>query len=111
MKLFQRREKQSAPPVPYLIIRNNRGETLYDGRLDAYSPSDKTVVALSIEFFNDPEPCVIHRSAVLKRVYMELQEFLSPVQGEYPLEQLPPRAAQLLDGMSEASSAQIEMRI
>ena len=78
MKLFQRREKQSAPPVPYLIIRNNRGETLYDGRLDAYSPSDKTVVALSIEFFNDPEPCVIHRSAVLKRVYMELQEFLSP---------------------------------
>ena len=36
-------------------------------------PED-VVLALSVEYFNDPEPCHIHRSAVHKRAMMELME-------------------------------------
>lgn len=32
------------------------------------------VLALGVEYFNDPEPCHIHRSAVHKRAMMELME-------------------------------------
>ena len=33
-----------------------------------------TVLALSVEYFNDPEPCSIHRGAVHRRAMMELME-------------------------------------
>lgn len=37
---------------------------------------DASVLRLSVAFFNDPEPCMIHRSAVMNRMYMELTEHL-----------------------------------
>jgi hypothetical protein len=34
------------------------------------------LILKSIEFFNDPEPCMIHRSAVINRLYTEILDFL-----------------------------------
>lgn len=42
-----------------------------------YMPIKETIVIeKSKQFFNDPEPCMIHRSAVMKRLYMEVYDFL-----------------------------------
>ena len=68
--------KKKAAPQPGLIVWNERGETLYDGRLTDFSMREETIKSLSLQFFNDPEPCEIHRSAVLSRVFMELEEAL-----------------------------------
>ena len=35
---------------------------------------EEVVLALSVEYFNDPEPCAIHRGAVHQRALMELME-------------------------------------
>lgn len=32
---------------------------------------EELIISQSIEFFNDPEPCMIHRTAVMKKIYME----------------------------------------
>lgn len=45
---------------------------LYDGALTAMPLPDALIIELSIEFFDDPEPCQIHRGAVLKRVFMDI---------------------------------------
>ena len=43
-----------------------------------YVLPEKVVLALSVEYFNDPEPCEIHRGAVHNRVMMELMESIAP---------------------------------
>ncbi len=39
---------------------------------------EEVVLKWSVEWFNDPEPCMIHRSAVMKRLFMEWAEYLEP---------------------------------
>ena len=56
----------------FIEVYDAQGATLIScGALDYALPEDM-VVRLSTEYFNDPEPCEIHRAAVLKRVMMEL---------------------------------------
>lgn len=59
---------------PQRIRIDGPGGTLYDGALTALSVPEPLIIELSIEFFDDPEPCQIHRGAVLRRVFMELME-------------------------------------
>lgn len=49
------------------------GQTiLYQGKLTNLPIPEPIIIQKSIEFFNDPAPCMIHRSAVLNRLYTEL---------------------------------------
>ncbi len=57
---------------------------------------EDTVLRLSVEFFDDPEPCMIHRSAVMSRMYMELTEYF---------------LAQLSDGAAVASPEDLPARL
>lgn len=51
-------------------------EILSEKRVIDIPLKEKTIISKSIEWFNDPEPCMIHRSAVMKRLYFELLEYL-----------------------------------
>ena len=68
--------KKKTTARPFLTVLGDGNEPLYDGPLTALRLTDETVVTLSIHFFNDPEPCEIHRGAVRSRVYTELEEAL-----------------------------------
>lgn len=48
---------------------------LYEGNLYKLPIAESIVVQKSIEYFNDPEPCFLHKSAVIKRLYYEIQDF------------------------------------
>lgn len=73
------------------------GAVLLERKLTSVPLTEKVVLALSIEFFSDPEPCMIHRSAVMSRMYMEMMEyFTAALQNgvcEHPLASLPARIA------------------
>ncbi len=56
-----------------LTIADESSRTLYEGPLFCMQFSEETIKALSIEFFRDPEPCHIHRSAVIQRAMMEIE--------------------------------------
>ena len=53
------------------------GKVILEKKLTSLPLREAIVIAKSIEFFNDPEPCMIHRSAVMKRLYIEINDFLS----------------------------------
>lgn len=60
------------------ILRDNN--IIYDGDIYGLPIKDEEVIAGSIEFFNDPEPCMIHRSAVISRYYMRIENWFDGVQ-------------------------------
>lgn len=50
---------------------------LYEGKLEELPLREEIILAKSEEFFQDPNPCYIHRGAVSIRLYLELEEALS----------------------------------
>ncbi len=48
------------------------GRTIYDGEVYDIPLRDDVVIAKSIEFFDDPTPCYIHKGAVMARLYGEI---------------------------------------
>ena len=66
------------------IIRfiGENSEILLDKKLIALPLKEDFVINKSIEFFNDPEPCMIHRSAVMKRTYMEFFDYFNQLKGQ-----------------------------
>lgn len=70
--MFNRKNKTRASVRIELL---DEGGTVLGAWPAAQFPLPEDVVlALSVEYFNDPEPCHIHRSAVHKRAMMELME-------------------------------------
>ncbi len=75
-----------------LTIKDAMSNVLYQGPLFSMRFAESTIKALSMEFFRDPEPCHIHRSAVIQRVMMEI-ELACPPGAAVPFSALSPRIA------------------
>lgn len=73
--MFGRKKPRAKPMVQCARITGAQG-VLFEGAITALDIPEALTIELSIEFFDDPEPCQIHRSAVARRVFMELSEVL-----------------------------------
>ena len=71
------RMKKKAALQPKLTILDRDGGILYNGPMNELTLTEETMKELSIQYFHDPEPCEIHRSAVMNWVFSELQEKLA----------------------------------
>ena len=60
----------------WLVFMGIDGEVTMQKKLTTLPIREDVLIRKSIEFFNDPEPCMIHRSAVMKRIYYELGDYL-----------------------------------
>lgn len=60
----------------YLTVTQNEA-VLYEGPWNELPLTEEVILEKSIEFFNDREPCVIHRSAVHMRLLAELEQIFS----------------------------------
>lgn len=69
--MFGRKRRKAEPRAAAL---DAAGAVLAEAPLMEFPISEEAVVALSIEFFNDPEPCEIHRGAVRWRVLQAMKE-------------------------------------
>ncbi len=81
------KKKKEAPPQ-LVLTGADGGETARMPLVELALP-EEVVLELSRMYFNDPEPCEIHRAAVHKRAMMELTE-LCPPGHDVPLDRLPP---------------------
>ncbi len=90
-------------------INNNIIEKM---KLTSLPLREDVVIQKSIEFFDDPEPCMIHRSAVMKRLYMEIYEFLLKKyeSGEYELKlcQIPSFLTEYIDFSGQPAIISVE---
>lgn len=59
--------------VPSLELYTG-GIKIYDGPLKDIPLKETMILNKSVEFFNDPEPCHIHRGAVRVRLTAEIQQ-------------------------------------
>lgn len=66
--MFFKPKKKAAPSVRLY----DRGALVYEGLLKDIPLKESVILEKSIQFFNDPEPCHIHRSAVRVRLTEEL---------------------------------------
>lgn len=57
-----------------IICSNNR--TIFSGLVSQIPLKEEYIIAQSLEWFNESEPCIIHRTYVAKKFYIELYEKL-----------------------------------
>jgi len=71
--MFGRKQKKgvASPQSRELEVRLN-DKVLFSGVLEDLPLKDEWILKKSIEFFNDPEPCFIHRGAVTIRLLNEI---------------------------------------
>lgn len=89
-----------------LTLMDRAGSILYTGDLIGMNVPDELVVALSVEFFNDPTPCEIHRNAVLSRVFLSIEDAL-PCGTPISIEALDPDICRLFSAYPNAQCALI----
>ena len=65
-----------------LSLISGKKEVLFKGRIIELTLKEELIINKSIEFFNDPAPCFIHRSAVMKRLFMELENYFEKTERE-----------------------------
>ena len=84
-------------------VLDAQGLVLSRGPVHQFTPPEDVVLELSMEFFQDPHPCMIHRSAVLCRIYGELEECLEKGNGRLPVEELPPSVRAIFHSQPQAA--------
>ncbi len=94
-------------PVHMLQILDARGNIVFYDRLDRLSLTEDCLINLSIEFFDDPAPCEIHRSAVMLRVIAEIEASLLLNQ-KMSISGLDRRVQQYFDKYAEARDVCIQ---
>ena len=76
------KKKTAAPALPSVRIRSGE-KVIYEGLLKDIPIKEKVLIEKSIYFFDDPEPCFIHRDAVRVRLTDELhKELLGETSGK-----------------------------
>lgn len=51
-------------------------------KLTSLPLKEECLISKSIELFNDCEPCIIHRTFVMKKIFFEIDEYLSNISKE-----------------------------
>lgn len=62
-------------PVKNLSFLNEQNEVVRIYKFTSLPFKEQMIISKSIEFFSDPEPCFIHRSAVMKRLMAEMEDY------------------------------------
>lgn len=106
MPLLKRKPPAKAKSAPRLQLLDASGAVLYDGALEALVLEEALVLSLSVSFFGDPEPCFIHRSAVLQRAYMELTQALEG-RGPVQVSALPADISRYLSAFAQCATCHL----
>lgn len=66
----------------FISFITNDNRTLPIKKITSLPLKEEAVIKRSIEFYNDPEPCMIHRSAVMNRIFAEIEEYFKVLLAE-----------------------------
>lgn len=89
---------------------NEENHTVLQKKLTAIPLREESIIENSIRYFQDPEPCMIHRSAVMKKIYVEIQECFSAWLDGQPIawEDIPDHIASYLQVQENVKYIQIK---
>lgn len=79
---------------------NQNGRTELCCKLSSLPLKEEKIIEKSKDLFNDPEPCIIHRSFVIKKMLMEISEYLEEVlpegKGQIMCDKIPNSVSELI---------------
>lgn len=61
--------------VKNITFLDNTNTVVTSCKIISLPIKEESIISKSVEFFNDPEPCFIHRSAVMKRIITEIDDY------------------------------------
>lgn len=87
------------------------GNVILKERLTELPLKEECVISKSIELFNDSEPCIIHRTYVMKKIIFEIDDYLNNVlkdgKDEILKDEIPENIMQALDINSQVEKVLI----
>jgi hypothetical protein len=97
-----------------ISLKDDSDRIIMKKKLTGLPLREEVVLKWSMEWFNDPEPCMIHRTAVMKRLFMEWAEYLEPAMAsgkcEMPWTQVPDHLRQMLHTTGAIHCLMVEER-
>ncbi len=99
LKRFLKRDRER------LVITTPSGDTAFSGDARDFILPEECVLRLSMEFFNDPAPCEIHRGAVRDRAFQEI--LLACGEGRKALQTIRPEIRSYLSGYATEGWAEV----
>lgn len=82
-KLFKwQKNRDQWRKKPLTIQVKGEDAVLYEGEIKEYPFSEEIILKQSMEWFQDSEPCYIHRSAVIHRMVLAIDDFLRDKEGQ-----------------------------
>ncbi len=95
-----------------IIFIDKKGSTNLECKLNSLPLKDEKIIEKSIELFNDREPCIIHRSFVMKKLMLEINEYFIEVlqngKGQIALEEIPKNIIGLLNISNDVVKIQLD---
>lgn len=77
------------------------GNVILKEKITLLPLKEECIIDKSIELFNDCEPCIIHRTFVMKKIFFEIDEYFDKVlkegKKEISSEYIPDEILELLD--------------
>ena len=57
-----------------IIMKSDAGEILYEGSFSEMPIREDYVIEKSIELYKEEEPCIIYRTHIAKKLYLEIMD-------------------------------------
>ena len=61
--------------IKNISFLDNKNTIIKSYKIKALPITEVSILEKCMEFFNDPEPCFIHRSAVMNRILIEFDDY------------------------------------
>jgi len=58
---------------------DSNGDIILKEKITSLPLKEECIINKSIELFNDNEPCIIHRTFIMKKIYFEIEQFFDRV--------------------------------
>lgn len=97
--------------IKTIFITGYSGQVIFQGRITSLPLKEDKIIKKSIEMFNDSDPCIIHKTYVMKKIILDIDDYLNSVldQGELKMrwDCVPDSIKQVLDFKEQANELSI----
>lgn len=94
-----------------ISLTGSGGKVIFHGMLAALPLKEERIISKSIEMFNDSDPCIIHKTYVMKKIMLEIDDYLNSLLEEEKLQvdwkYVPQSIKQLLDLKDEINEISV----
>ena len=97
--------------IKTVFITGYSGKVIFQGRITSLPLKEEKVIKKSMEMFNDSDPCIIHKTYVMKKIILDIDDYLNSEleQGNFKMnwDCVPDSVKQVLDFKEQVNELSI----